>query len=238
MSRSRYSILLCLLPLLLTSCTSEQPFIDPITGDPQPDWWSSVDAPLLRSDQERQALWQGKDRCCIDKDDLTDNRREYFKSCSIAIKQYPYDEHLLVNCLWTMEGDARSLDRTKRFQHVIDNYFYHDRKLDNCANCMHADTVAQISLSQARIKYRADDLSESIYLIENMLDSRERDISPWLRLDMLTQLIRFYVMDDLSLDRKRRIEAAWSEFYPLRNTDTIARRFGAFEKVYRQFIPE
>ncbi len=84
---------------------------------------------------------------------------------------------------------------------INDNYFYHNSRIDNCANCDKADFVARSAGKSSYYLYR-EDLNGEINIIKEVIEKRGQEISPWIQLDLLENLLTFSSQDISVIDKE------------------------------------
>jgi hypothetical protein len=201
----------------------------------KPTWFATLEVPSLSTANELDELWRSKRRCCIDERTLVANNREFYKACYEAIGRHFDDHVLVVQCLWLMDAGAEGDQRRQIKQFLVEHYFDHDNRVDNCANCSPADTVARVSRELALLHLRAGRPDEASRLLERVIDERQGKISPWVQTEIYGSLARIYQASEVTEVRKARLRTAYERLSALAEQDeAVARRLGNYEKVYRQ----
>lgn len=202
---------------------------------PKPSWFESVSAPELNSLEEIYEVWQSYKWVDISKRRFEKNSREFNKACYIAVVEYDHDEEMVVTCLWLM---GIGLDRNTVLQideYLITHYFHHRRRVDNCANCAPGDTVARVGEELSILKFGQGLPVEATSLLERILDERREEISPWVQAELLTTLGRMYLVEDLTEERIRRFENAYSLLAP--DVESIGgARFQRFAEIHQEVL--
>ncbi|MEI6730153.1 MAG: hypothetical protein WCL30_02750 [Pseudomonadota bacterium] len=204
----------------------------------QPEWLAEVDnAPTINNADELGTLWRSVPRCCGDDPGVKGNFRIFYKACYNAMARHPKDDNLVVDCLNLMLYSLESGDAAKsnQFQEIILNKYYnHKDSLKNCANCDYADTVARIAKDFAYYHFSEHRYDIAINILEDILDKRGQETSPWIRIEILTDLGNLYLKAAINDAGKQRMQAAYEEFAAKKHDETIESRFAAFEQVYNK----
>lgn len=205
---------------------------------PKPDWFDSVVAPNLNSIEEIDTLWRGKKRCCIDKNILLDNNREFYKACYNAMINNPENEELVVKCLWLMDTGADGKQRTDIKRYLVNRYGTHKNSVSGCVNCAPADTVARVTHELANTEKYAGDIDGAIRMLEKLFDYRGGEISLWIQTEIYQTLGRFYIASAVTEERKERLQTAYTKLNSVREfkENGVERRFAKFEKIYKQVM--
>ncbi len=200
---------------------------------PKPEWFGSVAAPEVGSATEVSALWQSKERCCIDAAQLLANNREFYKSCYSGIVGHPDDEEMVVKCLWLMGAGAPSEQQIPIRQYLVDNYSHHRNSVADCVNCAPGDTVSRVTAELANLRFAKGDVEEAIRLIENVLDRRGGEVSLWVQTEIYASLGRMYLASSVTKTRKARMTAAYERLNRAKAVNpAVERRIERLEKVY------
>lgn len=174
----------------------------------KPSWFEDTETIEVNSSEEVTKLWQSEKRCCENKYTLNKNFRIFYKACYNAIVNNPYDEDLIVKCLWLMGFEETKSTNILLDKYVYENYFHHENRIDNCYNCSIADTVARVTSGYAYALAKTD-LKEAISVLEKIIDERESDISNWIKIDLYNQLSNFYLkQENVLIEQKERIANA------------------------------
>ncbi|HET9864261.1 MAG TPA: hypothetical protein VFP37_12510 [Steroidobacteraceae bacterium] len=199
----------------------------------KPDWFDSIEAPEVATDEEVSSLWQSTDRCCGNDENVVKNNRIFYKSCFNAISKHYEDETLVVECLWLMDVGAEREQKRELARFLVENYGDHRNRVDDCANCMPGDTVARVTLELARYESRdSNDKSRPIGRIENLLDRREDEISYWVQAEIYEFLGQLYLEAGVTRQRLDRYERAYARLDRLKDVnEPLNRRFGPIEKI-------
>ncbi len=186
-------IIFFFLLLVITGCKESNKFEKTFA---KPLWFNSIDASEVNSSDEVSALWQSEKRCCEDSVKLLKNNRIFYKSCYNAISKNYNDEQVVVLCLWLMDAGAGSDQRIELSRFLVENFSKHKNRVDNCANCMPADTVARVTLELASYEGRHNNSKKvAIERIERLLDSRSDEISYWVQAEIYEFLGDIYLED-------------------------------------------
>lgn len=224
---------LLFLSALVMAC-SEQQQTEPRWDLPAPDWLDSTTHPRFESISDVDNLWRGKKRCCIDKDQLVANQREFYAACYDAIAEQPLNEELVVKCLWLMDSGLGIVDRARIHHILVDNFPYHRNSIDNCANCSPGDTVARVTLDLARIEAANGDMALAVERLERLLDERGPEISLWVQTEIYTTLAGFYRKTNMDTTQQRRLQDAYEKLADARKIkgNGVARRFEGLHAAY------
>jgi hypothetical protein len=157
----------------------------------RPEWFKSTEWVKISNEKEMSKLWQSEKRCCQNKFSLNSNFKIFYKSCYNGILENYNDNELVVKCLWLMgfEKTKEQNSRLKKF--IYENYFNHNSRVDNCANCMIGDIVARSTLSLSQYNKR-ENINYSVEILEKIIDKRGHEVSYWIQLDIYSYLIRLY----------------------------------------------
>lgn len=175
----------------------------------RPNWFFSLEAPALNTIKAVDTLWRSKKRCCTDKETLIANNREFYKGCYLGIVNNPKFEELVVKCLWLMDAGADKTQRELIKTYLVENYSHHKNNTTCCANCAPADTVARVTHELARIKHSKGNTDAAIELVEEIINRRRQEISPWVQTEIFTTLGRYYALTRVTDDRAQRITDAY-----------------------------
>ena len=204
----------------------------------KPGWFDSVDAPEISTSAEVSALWQSEKRCCEDANTVLRNNRIFYKSCFNAIIAHYEDEELVVKCLWLMDAGAEKGQRTELARFLVDNFADHKNSVDDCANCIPADTVGRVTLDLARYESRGSHTKDgAIARIENLLDTREDEISYWVQAEIYEFLGELYLEAGLTQQRLDRYQQAYARLNRVKEfNESVERRFAPVEKIYKVML--
>lgn len=150
---------------------------------PRPAWWNDVTTPY-RVDNVGDLLsaWQGHPH-------TPEGERQFFKAAYQGIVDHPDDEHVVataIDLLAWVERDYPHRLALARFG--FDRYLHHDRRTDNCVNCMVGDTTHGIALNLARLLLEAGRADEAIAVGRRLIDERGAQISPYNLAETWSQL--------------------------------------------------
>jgi len=227
----------CLMLLALTfpGCKASNKFEATIS---RPIWFYTVDAPEVSTSAQVSKLWRSEKRCCEDDDNVAANNRIFYKSCYNAISAHYEDEALVVKCLWLMDAGAEKDQRVELYRFVVENFPGHRNRVDDCVNCMPGDTVARVTLDLARIE-SYDSKERGIGRIENLLDTRENEISYWVQAEIYESLGRLYLEAGLTSERLDRYKRAYARLDVVKESnEPLQRRFAPLEKLYEAMMAE
>lgn len=198
----------------------------------RPHWYTAVEAPALNTIEELDQLWRSKKRCCIDKDILVANNREFYKGCYQGIVNNPKFEELVVKCLWLMGAGADRKQKKLIKYYLVDNYGLHENDTSRCANCAPADTVARVTHDVARIEHGKENTDGAIELLEEVLNRRGSQISPWVQTEMYTTLGQYYLSTTVSTERAQNITRAYQRLAAIATKDNgVVNRIGSLETI-------
>lgn len=228
-------ILFAFLCLLATGYEKLNPFTKTFA---KPSWFNSIDAPVINNIDEASALWQSEQRCCVDPELLLKNNRIFYKSCYNAIANNYNDEQLVVTCLWLMTIGADSKQSIELSRFLLNNFSHHKNRVDNCANCMPADTVARVTLEVAAFDSRfSNSKKTSIDRIERLLDARSDEISYWVQAEIYEFLGDLYLEEGVTQERLERFAKAYTKLNQVKEyNEPLAKRFAPIEKRYQSLL--
>jgi len=194
---------------------------------PEFDWFDNTEASPIHNKEDLSKVWQSKPRCCIAKNDLRKNNREFYKSCYIAMQNYPSNKDITANCLWLMGGALENKEeRILLKETFIQKFFYYDKPLDRCANCDHANVSARIARELARYYKSTNRFDEAIKLLERMNDERKQEMSDWVLAELSTQLGKYYLNPEYNGNNFNRIEGNYLSLKESKNNETLGKRYG------------
>ncbi len=150
---------------------------------PRPAWWDEVQTPY-RVDNVGDLLsaWQGYPH-------TPDGERQFFKAAYQGIVDHPDDEHVVataIDLLYWVERDYPHRLPLARFGY--ERYFRHDRRTDNCVNCMVGDTTQALALNLSKLYLEAGRPDEALEVGRRLIDERTRDVSPYKLAETWSQL--------------------------------------------------
>jgi tetratricopeptide (TPR) repeat protein len=67
---------------------------------------------------------------------------------------------------------------------ALNRYFYHNMPLDRCVNCMHGDTIANITRTLASNYDGENRYDDAIRIIDNLINKRGQEISDYKQADL------------------------------------------------------
>jgi hypothetical protein len=221
--------------LITTGCEKSNRFTETFN---KPIWFNLIIAPTVNNVDEVSALWQSEKRCCVDPDLLLKNNRVFYKSCYNAIANNYKDEHLVVTCLWLMNVGADANQSVELSRFLLENFSHHKNRVDNCANCMPADTVARVTLEVASFDSRMNNSKKApIDKIERLLDSRSHEISYWVLAEIYEFLGDMYLEDGVTPERLERYTTAFTKLNQVKDyNEPLAKRFAPIEKQYKLLL--
>lgn len=206
---------------------------------PKPHWWDSITYPGdgVHSEGDVLSYWQSKKRCCVDKEVLTQNNREFYKAAYEGIEKYPEKKHLVTKAMWLMASTASEREsRVNLRKLLLNNFFYYGQSLDKCANCEPANTIARCTKDLARSYYSDGKKEKAISLMEFVLDEREEETSLWVLTEIYTFLADLYLKTSVNETRLKRLKRAYIKLEPYKSTDSGKRRFPKFDSIYKRII--
>jgi len=219
---------------VLCACSAGDTFESKIQ---KPAWYDSIDLVEINDVDELNALWRGKKRCCIDESTLLANNREFYKACYESIVNNSENEELVVKCLWLMDVGVDQDQRIDINRFLVENFGSHRNSVDRCSNCAPGDTVARVTKDLARQEKSQGRIDYAITLLEDLLDSRGREISLWVQTEIYEDLGNMYLSSAVTNERKDRINTAYNRLSGARREDNgVASRFERFEKTYRKVM--
>lgn len=197
---------------------------------PKPEWFEDIKTIEVNTTEEVSKLWQSEKRCCEDKDKVNKNFRIFYKACYNGIVNNPYDEDLIVKCLWLMGFEETKNTNILLEKYVYENYFDYENPIDDCYNCSIADTIARVSSDYA-YALSPESLNKAINVLEAVIEERGEDVSNWIKIDLYSQLTGFYLkQESVLVEQKERIANALIMLEEKSKTDNEKR---AVEKLYK-----
>jgi len=128
------------------------------------------------------SAWQGHPRS-------DEGERQFFKAAYQGIVDHPDDEHVVATAIdllhWVVRDYPHRLALT-RFGY--ERYFRHDRRTDNCANCMVGDTTQALALSLSKLHIQAGQPDEALQVCRRLIDERSHDVSPYKLAEVWEQM--------------------------------------------------
>jgi hypothetical protein len=189
----------------------------------KPEWWNTIEAPVLASEADVDRLWQSK---------IDNKNRIFFKACYEMIESHPADEPAIVKCLWLMDVAVGNENKKPIREYLIAHYFDHKAHTRTCANCAPGDIVARVA-DDLSTQYEWDGkIRAAIELLEKVLDQRGGDTSPWVQTETYTHLGKLYLILDVTKERQQRIENAYERLTLIKDHETMKQRYLDFERVY------
>jgi hypothetical protein len=240
----RKILLIVVAGVLLASCTKKEPTVEPpkprvpfASVIQKPDWFDSVSAPALNSVADVDRLWQSRKRCCIDKDKLQANRREFYKACYNGIVQHPDNDELVVKCLWLMDPGPGNEQYYVLKRYLVDNYGDHKSDTSHCANCAPGDVIARVTLGLAQHERYTDSVDVAIKRIEGLLSRRRPEISLWVQTEIYTALGQMYLKSAVTDERKQVISDAYERLVSAATEQNgVTRRLPDLDRVKRELM--
>lgn len=168
----------------------------------RPDWFADKPAKVVSNIAEVQELWSSKKRCCVDKEILLENNREFFRGCYNGVINNFTDEKLVVKCLSLMSSTSK--DKDQRYimnNYIVDNYVDHKNDISKCVNCGTGDTVTRTIKTLARQELALGNASAAMDLLEGILRDRN-DAALWIQVEALEQLGELYLDNEFTLEQK------------------------------------
>jgi tetratricopeptide (TPR) repeat protein len=158
----------------------------PAASDRQgPDVGDGLDAepaPQPRRRALRLSAWQGHPR-------TDEGERQFFKATYQGIVAHPDDEHVVATGIDLLSWVVRDYPhRLSLARFGYERYFRHERRIDNCANCMVGDTTQALARNLSTLYTEAGRFDEAIAVSRRLLDERSRDVSPYLLAETWSQL--------------------------------------------------
>ena len=219
---------------ILCACGNSETFESKIA---KPTWYDSINIVEINDVDELDALWRGKKRCCIDESTLLANNREFYKACYESIVNNSENEALIVKCLWLMGAGADRGQRIDIKRFLVEHYGDHKNSVDRCSNCSPGDTVARVTRDLARMEKSQGQIDLAITLLEDMLDSRGREVSLWVQTEIYETLGNMYLSSTITNERKDRMNSAYNRLSGARREGNgVETRFEGFEKTYKDVM--
>jgi len=233
----RFCLISLLSLTLMSGCSDNESewFSTNITN--HPSWYGQASYVEVNTDDGISKVWQSKKRCCVKQAQLDLNNREFYKTCVKAINKNISNDRLVVLCLWLMGGAVDTPRRIKIKEYLLDHYFHHQKRTDNCVNCKTGDITARVSKTLAYY-YSKTDINKAIDTVEKPLNDGFTDISPWIQVEMLTYLGKLYLKASLTEDRKNWFNTAYKKLSLQRDHETLKRRIGDLDKVHKEINPD
>jgi len=150
---------------------------------PRPSWWEEVRTPY-RVDNVGDLLsaWQGHPRS-------DEGERQFFKAAYQGIVDHPDDEHVVATAIDLLHWVVRDYPhRLALARFGYERYFRHNRRTDNCANCMVGDTTQGLALSLSKLYVEAGRPGEALQVCQRLIDERRRDVSPYKLAETWSQM--------------------------------------------------
>jgi len=154
---------------------------------PRPAWWDEVQTPY-RVDNVGDLLsaWQGYPH-------TPEGERQFFKAAYEGIVDHPDDEHVVATAIdllhWVERGYPHRLPLA-RFGY--EHYFRHNRRTDNCVNCMVGDTTQSLALNLSALYLEAGRPYDALQVSRRLIDERGQEISPYKLAETWSQLAWAY----------------------------------------------
>jgi tetratricopeptide (TPR) repeat protein len=150
---------------------------------PRPAWWDETQTPY-RVDNVGDLLsaWQGYPH-------TPQGERQFFKAAYQGIVDHSDDEHVVataIDLLYWVERDYPHRLPLARFGY--ERFFRHNRRTDNCVNCMVGDTTQSLALNLSKLSLEANRPDEALAVSRRLLDERSAEISPYKLAETWSQL--------------------------------------------------
>ena len=214
-----------------------------------PDWFDKTQGTVFLTEQDLDTEWRSKKRCCENKDIVAANNEYFAKSCYLTSLREEIDPQILPKCLWLMFNAYESNQRIKLQEYYLEKYSNHDKTITSCANCDKGDITVRVA-SSLSYEYENYDLMKAIDVLETALNAREHDTSPWILVEVYTQLTSLYLKDTVSTpssegeidnntplhNRGEKLEKIFQSFLETTDNKPVQRRLDAFEKVYYRYV--
>lgn len=199
----------------------------------RPAWWDEAQAPRLAAEEDVDALWRSKPRCCVDEAQLRAAAREFDKACFQLLAAPAAQEAAAVKCLWLMGAALDGGERLRVREFLLARHFAHRAGTSLCANCAPADIVARVAGEVAEA-YARERLEDGVRLLERVLDERRADTSLWVQAELYTSLGRLYLASGITPARRQRLEEAHRRLGEQREHETLKARFPKLDAVWRE----
>ena len=150
---------------------------------PLPVWWDDVNVndKVIHTYDELQAVWESGSYVGSK---MKTSARRMFKAGYLTILNNANNDSLVAEAITRMEV-IKMYDQYPQFTRVqefaLDRYFYHNKPLNRCVNCMHGDSIAYITqslTSSYNSKHRYDD---TVKIIDNLISKRGHEISGYIQ---------------------------------------------------------
>jgi hypothetical protein len=150
---------------------------------PRPAWWDEVPT-SYRVDNVGDLLsaWQGYPH-------TPEGERQFFKAAYQGIVDHPDDEHVVATAIDLLHWVARDYPHhlpLARFGY--DHYFRHNRRTDNCVNCMVGDTTQSLALNLGTRYLEAGRPDDALQVSRRLIDERGLEVSPYKLAETWSQL--------------------------------------------------
>ena len=150
---------------------------------PRAEWWDAVHTPY-RVDTVGDLLsaWQGHPR-------TAEGERQFFKAAYQGILDHPGDDHVVATAIDLLHWVVRDYPhRLLLARFGFERYLHHDRRTDNCANCMAGDTTQALALNLSQLYTDAGLADEGLAVCRRLLDERGSDVSPYKQAEIWNQM--------------------------------------------------
>ncbi len=220
-----FTFLILLILATLAGCNKPNEFQTEFSNKfPKPEWFEETDAPSLNSPKELTALWRSEERSGSS-ELVKKNFQIMYKSCYNAIYNNYMNDSLVVSCIPKMAKAADTEQRHALWKYLVENYGDFKQDITRCSNCMEADKISRATVSLARYEfYASGESNNSISLIENLMDKRGKDISPYKQAEMFNFLGSHYLKQGVTPDVKTRYK------------NIHAHHLKSFEKTYQKIM--
>jgi PAS domain-containing protein len=154
-----------------------------VSAAPRPSWWDEMSTPYrVGNVGDLLSAWQGYPH-------TPEGERQFFKAAYQGIVDYPDDEHVVataLDLLYWVDRDYPHRRALVRFG--FERYVRHNRRTDNCVNCMVGDTTQALALNLSQLEGDAGRYDEALRVCRRLIDERGRDVSPYKLAEIWNQM--------------------------------------------------
>lgn len=229
-----------ILLVMLASCNKPDEFQKEFEQKfPKPEWFDKIEAPSVSNAKQVTELWRSEKRCCGEPE-VKHNLKIMYKSCYNAILSFYRDEELVVGCIPKMTNVAPSPQPHALWKYLVETYPNYRKDIARCSNCMEADTIARATHSLARYEFSSTkSASKSISVVENFMDRRGGETSPWIQAETFEFLSKLYLEEGVTTDTKLRYQAIREKLTESVTSKSIKPwRLKNFDKVHKVIMAQ
>ena len=111
-----------------------------------------------------------------------------------------------------------------------DHFLHHDRRTDNCANCMVGDTAQGLALNLSRLYGKAGLPDESLAVCRRLIDERGSDVSPEKLAEIWDEMARAHWRKGEREQAREVIREALERYGDTARAEDLRRTLAAFER--------